>query len=148
MWYLKSNPELHKGFPRKGWSEDQIQALELKYNEGKEFPRAFREYLYLAGEYGGTGVVDEDWDELREDCEFYMEEREIDLGRPFFVFDKLDLYYSIFFLDENVEDPRVYIFNPVREENDQEPLLKPSFLHTFTKLINEAIRRINGNIPF
>ena len=73
MWNLEANPQLDKEFPRESWTEEQIQELEQKYNEGSPFPRAFREYLYLAGGYGGTGVVYEDWDELREDCNFDME---------------------------------------------------------------------------
>lgn len=147
MWYLKSNPELHKGFPMEGWSEDQIQALELKYNKGNKFPRAFREYLELAGGYGGTGVVYEDWDELREDCEFDMERFGVVLERSFFVFDDRMDSYRIFFLDENREDPTVYILNPVRGEHDREPLLKPSLNGTFSNLINTAIRHIKGNLP-
>ena len=36
---------------RKPYNESQIKDLEEQFNKGKKFPRAFREYLFLAGEY-------------------------------------------------------------------------------------------------
>jgi hypothetical protein len=148
--YLKNlefNPELVKGHPMRGWDEDQILDLELKYNKGNSFPKAFREYLYLAGDYGGTGVINENWDQLREDCKEDMKDFGVELDREFFIIDELDSMYSIFFLDKNEEDPTIYIFNAAREENDIEPLLKASLIGTFSQLINEAIRRRKNNIP-
>ena len=146
---LRDNPNLKPTIsPREGWEESQVIELEEKYNEGRPFPLAFREYLFLAGDYGGTGVVYEDWDDLREDCEDDMEYWGNILERPFFVFDKLDSQYSIFFLDEDEEDPTVYIFYASWNANYREPLLKVALTGSFSNLINEAIYRIKNDIPF
>ncbi|WP_298512006.1 hypothetical protein [uncultured Kordia sp.] len=146
---LRDNPNLNIAIsPRVGWEESKIVALETKYNEGRPFPQAFREYLFLAGDYGGTGVVYEDWDDLREDCEDDIEYWGNKLKRPFFVFDKLDSQYSIFFLDEDKEDPIVYIFNASWNPNHKEELLKKALTGSFSNLINEAIYRIKNNILF
>jgi len=146
---LRDNPNLSINIsPIQGWEEAQIIELEEKYNNGQPFPLAFREYLFLAGEYGGTGVVYEDWDDLREDCEEDIEYWGNKLERPFFVFDKLDSQYSIFFLDEDKEDPIVYIFNASWNSNQQGKFLKRALTGSFSNLINEAIYRIKNDIPF
>ncbi|MCT4664216.1 MAG: hypothetical protein N4A45_03155 [Flavobacteriales bacterium] len=149
MQQLRDNPNLAPSIGRrKGINLSQIQELETKYNNGNKFPKAFREYLFLAGIMGNTGVVDEDFDDLFEDCEEDMETWGNKLERPFFVFDRLDSQYSIFFLDEQNEDPDVYIFNASWDSEDSDPLLKKSFTGTFSNLINEAIYRIKNDIPF
>ena len=133
---------------RKPYNESQIKDLEEQFNKGKKFPRAFREYLFLAGEYGGTGVVDEDWEEIREDCEEDLEYCGYSMERPYFVFDRLDGQYSIFYLDEEDEDPKVYILDPYGKKEGEFPLVRPSFISTFSGLINEAIHRIQNDISF
>lgn len=51
---LKDNPNLKPSIgPREGWEISKIEALEIKYNKGNPFPKAFREYLFLAGDWGG-----------------------------------------------------------------------------------------------
>lgn len=133
---------------RKPYNESQIKDLEEQFNKGKKFPRAFREYLFLAGEYGGTGVVDEDWEEIREDCEEDLEYCGYSMERPYFVFDRLDGQYSIFYLDEEDEDPKIYILDPCGKKEGEFPLVRLSFISTFSGLINEAIHRIQNNISF
>ena len=149
--YLKSlqaNPELHKGKPIRGLSEEKITALETKFNNGDVFPKAFREYLFLAGEWGGTGVVYNDWDELRSDCDADLKHWSNTIDRPFFVFDRLDSQYSIFFLDEDSEDPECHILNASWDEQDSEPLLKKMYTGTFSGLIQEAVNRIKNDVSF
>lgn len=126
----------------------KIEALEAKYNNNKPFPKAFREYLYLAGDWGGTGVVNEDWDDLRTDCQEDLDRFGYKIERPYFVFDNYDSQYSIFFLDEEAEDPKVYILDPYGKKDGEYDLVRPGFISTFSKLINEAIYRIKNDIPF
>ena len=106
---LKDNPSLNPRIKIEGLGKDKIQELESHYNRGDKFPLAFREYLFLAGVRSGTGVVDNDFEELREDCEEDLEYCGYSMERPYFVFDRLDDIYSIFFLDEDKEDPDIYI---------------------------------------
>ena len=146
---LKDNPNLKPSIgPREGWELSKIEALETKYNNGKKFPLAFREYLFLAGDWGGTGVVNEDWDDLREDCQEDLNYFGYKVERPYFVFDNYDSQYSIFYLDEELEDPKLFILDPYGKNRGEFDLVRPSFISTFSKLINEAIYRIKNDIPF
>ncbi|MFL0205029.1 hypothetical protein, partial [Tenacibaculum maritimum] len=88
MQQLKDNLNLLVGVTLEGLGEDRILVLESKFNEGKKFPLSFREYLVLGGVKGGTGVVDNDFEELREDCEESLEYTGYKMDRPYFVFDQ------------------------------------------------------------
>lgn len=146
---LKDNPNLKPSIgPIEGWEEAKILELETKYNNGNLFPKAFREYLFLAGDWGGTGVVNEDWDDIRKECDEDMEYCGYSLDRPYFVFDYLDGQASIFFLDEDNDDPVCYILDPHSKKEGEFDLVRPMFLPSFKALIEEAIHRINTNTPF
>jgi hypothetical protein len=145
---LKDNPNLKSWTTIRGWDMTKIEALETKYNKGKKFPLAFREYLFLAGDFGGTGVVNEDWDDLHSDCQEDLKRFDYKVERPYFVFDNYDSQYSILFLDEELEDPKIYILDPYGKNRGEFDLIRPGFISIFSKLINEAIHRIKNNIPF
>lgn len=150
MIYMKNllnNPNLSPYATLEGLSEEKIIALEAKYNDGNSFPIAFREYLSIAGIVSGTGVVDNDFDDLYERLEEHIGWTGYKIERPFMAFDKLDGQFTIFFLDEEKEDPDCYIFYPSGKKEGHSPLLWPCEL-TFSELVNEAIRRKKNNIPF
>jgi hypothetical protein len=142
---LELNPNLSSIGPRKGWNITQIEALEAQYNEGKLFPRAFREYLFLAGDFGNTGVVNEDWDWVRGRSDGNLKYFGYKLDRPYFVFEDYDSQYFIFYLDETDEDPIVYILDPFNYHNGSEPLVRRTFTGRFSILINVAITT-NGEL--
>lgn len=148
MKLLEENPMIGGDYSIKGLDESQIVALEKKYNLDKKFPLVFREYLLIGGEKGGTGVVDNDFDWLHEECEEDLEYCGYSMERPYFVFDRLDGQSSIFYLDEEDEDPKVYILDPYGKKEGEFPLVRPSFISTFSGLINEAIHRIQNDISF
>ncbi|WP_417784917.1 hypothetical protein [Tenacibaculum sp.] len=108
MQQLKDNPKLSHRISLKGLEERKIMDLRSQFNKGKLFPKAFEEYLLVGGESEATRMVYEydDFEELREDCEESLENCGYTMNRPYFVFDRLD---SIFFLDEDKEDPDIYI---------------------------------------
>ncbi|WP_312923833.1 hypothetical protein [Empedobacter brevis] len=147
MEQVKKNPVIN--FKNEPMAISEIEKLEKKYNSGKEFPRAFREYLFLAGDFNNFGFDDlgEGIDELqniaKEDMDFVGQK----LDRPFFAFDVLDSMYSVILLDEIEEDPKVYLLMPFLAKGGSEPLLKPSKWN-FTALVNESIRRVKNNIAF
>jgi hypothetical protein len=145
---LKSAKKLLGSGIKEPMSLEEIALLENKHTEGNEFPKAFREYLFLAGKYGGTGVVNEDWDDIRKTCDGDMEYCGYSLDRPYFVFDYLDGQASIFFLDEDNEDPVCYILDPYGKKEGEYDLVRPMFLSSFKALIEEAIHRIKTDTPF
>ncbi len=152
MNQLQMNSNLHN----EDWSENrpmeesEIIQLEAKYNKGRKFPKAFREYLFLAGKGSAVGVIDHDFDYLLNNLQDMVEYTNDKLDRPFFIFNEHSGFFSIFFLDENKEDPDVYIYTPGGDKNRDSELvtLKTANNYTFSGLINEAIRRIKNDIPF
>jgi len=143
MQTLADNPVLEEGssIVLEGLEEQEIISMEEKYNSGESFPLAFREFLFVGGKNEGTGAVWDDFDDLHEDLEEIIENSGYMIQRPFFVFDRLDGQFSGFFLDEETEDPDVYIFHPYGKKRGEFPLFRSANGFTFSGLINEAIRR-------
>ncbi|WP_075342943.1 hypothetical protein [Tenacibaculum agarivorans] len=128
-------------------SQEEIKNL-AENSGGIEFPLSFIEYLSIAGKSNGLDVVvvSEDFEEIREDCDEDLEYTGYTVERPFFVFDRLDGQYSIFFLDEDKEDPDVYILFPTGAYGSGEEFLR-DVKYTFSKMINDSIYRAKNNIP-
>lgn len=150
MVNLKNNLSLPNTIAKsEGLSIYEIENLEQKYNYGKKFPKAFREYLFLSGEYfnGGFDTLGEGLDQLQKYAKEDMEMAGQILNKPFFAFDVLDSMYSVILLDETDDNPKVYLLMPFLEKGGSEPLLKPNGWD-FTALVNESIRRVKNNISF
>ncbi|WP_394673876.1 hypothetical protein [uncultured Chryseobacterium sp.] len=144
---IKENVKL-RSFINRGFSIDKIKQIESKYNHGKEFPKAFREFLFLAGDFNNFGFDDIDGIEaLQEYAKEDMEMAGQTLNRPFFAFDVLDSMYSVILLDEINEDPKVYLLMPFLAKGGSQPLIKPNGWN-FTDLVNENIRRVKNDISF
>jgi len=141
MQTLADNPNLMTGVILEGLDELEVLKLEGKYMKGGTFPLAFREYLLVGGIRSGTGAVWYDFDDLFEELEEVLEDSGDKIQRPFFVFDRLDSQFSGFFLDEETEDPDLYIFDPYGKKRGEFPLFRSANGFTFSGLINEAIRR-------
>jgi|SRR5690606_3298201 len=148
MTQVKENSKL-RSFVNRGLSIEKIKHLELKYNKGEEFPKAFREYLFLAGDFhnGAFDDLGEGLEQLQEYAKEDMETAGQMVNKPFFAFDVLDSMYSVILLDETNEDPKVYLLMPFLAKGGSEPLLKPNGWD-FTALVNEGIRRVKHNISF
>lgn len=144
---IKENVKL-RSFINRGFSIDKIKQIESKYNHGKEFPKAFREFLFLAGDFNNFGFDDIDGIEaLQEYAKEDMEMAGQTVNRSFFAFDVLDSMYSVILLDEINEDPKVYLLMPFLAKGGSQPLIKPNGWN-FTDLVNENIRRLKNNISF
>ncbi|KAA5533897.1 hypothetical protein [Paenimyroides baculatum] len=74
------------------------------------------------------------------------------MDKPFFAFKVYDAQYSVIFLNETNEDPKVYIMNPYEAKDGGDLVRIPTGgfkdNYTFTELVNESIRRVKNNIPF
>lgn len=147
MIQVKNNTVIN--FKNEPMSISNIENLEKKYNEGKEFPKAFREYLYLAGNFNNFGFDDlgEGLDELQNIAKEELEIAGQKVERSFFAFDVYNSQYSVIFLDETEEDPKVYLISPFLAKGGSEPLIKPNGW-IFSELVNENIRRVKNNIAF
>ncbi len=150
--YLKDYNETSglNGVTPEGISLDEIVLLEEEYNKGKAFPKTFREYLFIGGNRGGTGIVWNDWEMLNEDLQEFLEVSNFTLDRPVFVYNMRDGgdAFSFFYLDEDKEDPDAYLLLSGDSLSGTRPYVKSANGYTFSGLINEAIRRIKNGIPF
>lgn len=147
MNQVSENPEINK-FVNRGFSLEKVVQIESDYNQGNEFPKAFREFLILAGDFNNFGF--DDIDGILELQELAQEELKMvgqTVERPFFAFDVRDSTYGVIFLDEEKEDPDVYLISPFLAKGGSEPLIKPNGW-IFSKLVDESIRRVKNNIPF
>lgn len=144
---VKENPKINN-FTNRGFSEVKIQEIESKFNKGKKFPKAFREFLFLAGDFNNFGFDDIDGIiDLQELAKKELERTNQKVERTFFAFSVYDSCYSVIFLDETEEDPKVYLIDVYGAKEGAQPLIKPNGWE-FTALINEYIHRVKNNIPF
>ena len=86
-----------------------IEQLERDYNNGEKFPRALREYLFLAGDFcyiheGNYGSFKEENDFIRAE----VSRTGNSIPRPYFVFEANHSNSLIIYLDENNDDPVLY----------------------------------------
>ncbi|WP_196885401.1 hypothetical protein [Aureivirga sp. CE67] len=109
-----------------GFSIEKIELIEQKYNNGKKFPQALREFLYLAGDYNGFGFdTSEGIEDLQEKAKKIFSKYGNHIGRPYFVVSKLNGLDTISFiyLDTNEEDPFVYHCDPYFDEKYEEQFI-------------------------
>ncbi|NQX86328.1 MAG: SMI1/KNR4 family protein [Flavobacteriaceae bacterium] len=97
--------------PVEGYSESEIIQLEQSFNNGNTFPRAYREYLFLAGKFSWILEQGEELPELMSSFNFYLEPTGIVMTRPFVPFGVTGPGHEGFYicyLDEG-DDPSVHI---------------------------------------
>ncbi|TXF79497.1 hypothetical protein [Chryseobacterium sp.] len=86
MTQVKENPVL-EGFKNRSFSLDKIKQIEQKFNHGKEFPKAFREFLFLAGDFNNIAFDGIDGiEELQEYAKEDLEKTKQKVDKPFFCF--------------------------------------------------------------
>ena len=134
LQYLRDNP--------KRWSSStysiepipltEIEQLETKYNNGKLFPKALRELLFLAGEY--CYVLDynifDSQEELQDEAREWLQKYNRAINRPFFVIDAYNAgeQFLFVYLDEG-NDPVVrQAYLPPRND-----------VQFITNLVNETL---------
>jgi SMI1-KNR4 cell-wall len=143
--YLKKLEKNKKigGQTIRGVSEIAIQTVEKKFKI--KFPRAYKEYLLLAGEYAGRlpimdtddlETISSDWHQeiMREE----MEDTGTKIEPPFWLFAESNgcEIFLFFYLDENTDDPNVYLVNYALEDRKRDIV---NLNKTFSKAISDAI---------
>lgn len=135
--YLKENPAAYPNDPEyeariKPIPLTEIEQLETKYNNGKLFPKALRELLFLAGEY--CYVLDynifDSQEELQDEAREWLQKYNRAINRPFFVIDAYNAgeQFLFVYLDEG-NDPVVrQAYLPPRND-----------VQFITNLVNETL---------
>lgn len=131
-------------FENEGMTIEKIIILENKYNNGNQFPKAFREYLYLAGEFNNLGFDDYalGLDEFQNTVKDSLQYCKFTVEQPYIAFDGGD-EYLIIFLNTTEENPEVSILSPYGAKEKRFPLIRPTGFK-FKELVNEYIGRINN----
>ena len=126
-----------------GVSESDIKKVEEKFNI--VFPKAYKEYLFLVGEYSGSLPIQDTDDLATISADWHQEimwaeiERSgIKFERPFWLFAESNAceQFWFFYLDENTEDPNVYAFEYGTNTGDRKII---PLNMTFSQLINRQI---------
>lgn len=127
----------------RGVSEVEIQRVEAKFNIN--FLQAYKEFLYLAGEYPGAllildtcNLADISHDEHQKMMWEEIERSGIKFERPFWLFAQSEdcEQFWFFYLDEQTDDPNVYAFEYA---NDWVSTHIRDFKMTFSDLILRQI---------
>ncbi len=143
--YLEENFEEIKkeGLPTKATSIEKIREMELALlGEGKQFPKAFREYLFLMGNYAPLDIgISDEWlvkgsIVIKED----LKKRGKEITRPIVIISSLDgRCYGIIYLDEG-DDPQPWncSINKAYDSDDGEIIWKMPF-SKFSEMINDSV---------
>lgn len=116
------DPKRGSLFTNEGISETEIAQLEQTWNNGNPFPKALKEFLFLAGKYCYLCEILMD---SQEEFQQFVRQRMLNndeigfvFSRPFYVIDTTPGYggsnFGFVYLDENEEDPWMHA-------NDGEP---------------------------
>ncbi len=134
----------------KGLTLNQIEQLEITYNNGNHFPLALREYLFVAG--GDSPVVEinaSNLDELQQRVRGYLVEYSQQINRPFFAFENWNgcEYFLFVYGDDTAEDP--IIWTAYLEPDDRTPNFLSTYGTTLTEYVNEKVSWVKrGLSPF
>lgn len=135
-----------RNWSNEGLNLDEINILEQKYNSNKEFPKALREYLYIAGRQSNLGDIDTglgyDW--MQKTAKKELDEIGKIIERPFFVISQLDActQFGFIYLDEPSEDPIKYnCYAHKSYWDDGTNFIEPSPSGTLSSFINVCIDR-------
>lgn len=160
----KLNNKLDSSNPR-GKSVPEIEALEVEYNKGKHFPKAFREFLFIGGNYNAIGFNTSlgNFKAERDYFDKKIRERGIVISRPYMVFHGNDegTVSTFIYLDEG-DDPQPWngslkesydfeIWNnetdPMKKDVIRTEILWKQPSASFSILVNRLVEHALKGIP-
>jgi hypothetical protein len=140
---MEQHPTLDD-FTNRGLTTEAIRNLRDKFNKGNNFPKAFEEYLFLAGDFNNVAYDSPDGlEELQGEVKTALRVYNQIVSRPYFAFDMIDWNFMGILLDEDAEDPKVYVCEPGLAEREGVPNLRDTGF-TLSENINERIQRIKN----
>ncbi|MGB0881098.1 MAG: hypothetical protein ACPGTO_11090 [Polaribacter sp.] len=157
----KSGNKLWKYGDPEGFSISTIEKIEQKINNGNHFPKAFREFLFIAGESsGGIGIGPSyGVDIYAEDGETYIQQlnvykkllvkKGLNIDRPFIVFKSGESSsFDFIYLDEG-DDPRPRFMYLDDNLMGDDPRICEYPEKTFSELIDRLVDyALRGLVPF
>ncbi|SDI48540.1 SMI1 / KNR4 family (SUKH-1) [Chryseobacterium taeanense] len=142
---MKNTPKIGS-WENRGISEQEIEKLEQKFNV--TFPKAYKEFLFLGGEFQNAidwDTITEYLDWTQENIKESMDEVNLDL-KPFFAFANYGNDQCLFFFVEG-ENPPIYIYAEDKFHKNEKgeyvyyKKVFNSFSDFIDKSIDEALRK-------
>lgn len=140
----------------RGLSVERIVELENEINNGNNFPKAYREFLYLAGDYNPIGLDyafeglknGEDIPAIKRVAEIEMNKNRLSIKRPYVILHYYnDDDFIFIYLDEG-DNPQPYamVLNPLKGMDHTFPIKGDDSLSSFVDgLVDRALK---GLQPF
>lgn len=156
--YLKSLEQFDTidGLKNEGVSDAEIVIAETQL--GIQFPKAYKEFLFLAGElnnglFGNAVSSSLDWaiEDFQQDAKEELARKNITIPQPFWNFAEADggEFFLFFFLNDG-ENPPIYAFETIDSDTIFEEGLPKGvrkISDTFSSRIDELIKHHkNGNM--
>lgn len=149
---LKNAPTTSSN-PR-GQTMAEIEVLEQELNNGEQFPKAFREYLYIGGKYdaiGFEGPVEGVFDKMTKGYKtLFNKNRSIKIQRPIVIFDVFeDEGFMFIYLDEG-DDPQPWNSSLLEDYDSEDGEMIWKVPHpTFSDMVNTLVgRALDGQVPW
>ena len=132
-----------------GLSEAEIVQMELEMNNGLFFPKAYREFLFLGGEFA-TLELNDYGKNTPKGTDFFrngLKKRKINMVRPFAILDVLDGECGTFiYLDEGDNPrPRNCSLHEAYDSDDDEIIWNTPF-KTFSEMIDKDVYLAENNL--
>jgi restriction endonuclease S subunit len=135
--------------PPRGLSETDIVQMEQEMNNGKTFPKAYREFLFLGGEFSTIQLnhygkhTPKGTEKFRQG----LKKRKINMVRPFAMISVLDGECGTFiYLDEG-DNPKPYNCSIDKAyDSDDDEIIWDSPFNTFSQMIDEHIYLAENNL--
>ncbi len=146
---LKDNSTIFQSKMR-GVSEKEIKEFEKQTKV--KFPKSYKEYLYLAGDYDGdlmmlrgySGMRDLERPKFRKFIESYKKKAGVNIKRPHWDFTGEEDGFYFFYLDENTEDPKIYSCEWAFGEVEIESYYDLTFSEFINSLIDNSKAHYKG----
>jgi hypothetical protein len=136
------------GSPR-GLSEAEIVQMELEMNNGLPFPKAYKEFLFLGGEFS-TIQLNHYGKKTPKGTEFFrsgLKKRKINMVRPFAILNVLDGESGTFiYLDEGDNPrPKNCSLHEAYDSDDDEIIWNTPY-KTFSEMIDKRVYLAENNL--
>jgi len=135
---MKNTPKIGK-WENKGISEQEIEKLEQKFNI--QFPKAYKEFLFLGGEFDNCI----DWETSAEYLNWRQENIQESMNsvnlnlKPFFAFANYERDQFLFFFLNGEENPPIYAYYEDKIEEDGKEVFYTKFRDSFSEYIDRCI---------
>lgn len=134
--------------PPIGLSETEIVQMELEMNNGLPFPKAYREFLFLGGEYA-TIQMSNYGKNTPKGAEYYrngLRKRKVNITRPFAIINIFEESGTFIYLDEGDNPQPKNCSLHKAYDNDNDEIIWDTPFKTFSQLVDKIVYLAENNL--